>query len=116
MVPMELAMPGSSSSRRLTRRPMETPGLDVNAMPHQQAPYNYAQSTMFSQPDTQSLPSQQQFYYNDFTSIPSQPQHGFGNNDFGYSGSVPMDNANHRQHYSPSIYKNKNHHIKLSTL
>lgn len=98
------AMPGNTSSnRRLTRRPMETPGLDVNAMPQQPSQYNYRQTTMSSQPDPlQSMPSQQQFYYNDFTSLPSQPQHGFGNNDFGYSGSAPMDTANLRQHYSPS--------------
>lgn len=83
---------------------METPGLDVNNMSSQNAQYNYAQPAMFSQPDTQ-VPSQQQFYYNDFTSVPSQPQQVYRNNDFGYGGSVPMDNKNQRQHYTPSIYK-----------
>lgn len=84
---------------------METPGLDVNNMPQQQPQYNYAQHAMYSQPDLQSS-SQQQFYYNDFTSVPSQPTHGYGNNDFGYSESVQMDNTNHRQHYAQSIYAN----------
>lgn len=94
-----------SGSRRLTRRPMETPGLDVNGpAPPQQAQYNYSQPTMYSQPDPKSIPSQQQFYYNDFTSVPSQPQHGYAQNDYGYSGQMPMDNSNQRQHYSPSIY------------
>lgn len=95
----------SNSNRRLTRRPMETPGLDVNSIPSQQPQYNYAQQSMYSQPDTQSMPAQQQFYYNDFTSSPSQPQHGYGNNDFGFGGSRPMENMNHRQHYAPSMYK-----------
>lgn len=80
---------------------METPGLDVNSIPSQKAQYNYAQTAMYSQPDAQ-LPPQQQFYYNDFTtSVPSQPQQIYRNNDFGYSG--PMDNTNQR-HYTSSIY------------
>lgn len=84
---------------------METPGLDVNNIPSQKAQYNYAQPAMYSQPDAQLTP-QQQFYYNDFTtSVPSQPQQIYRNNDFGYSGSVPMDNTNQRQHYTSSIYK-----------
>jgi len=91
-------MPGNNN-RRLTRRPMETPGLDVNSTPPQQAQYNYVQPTIYSQQDTQS---QQQFYYNDFTTVPPQPQPGYGNNDFGYGGTVPMDNMNHRQQYSTS--------------
>lgn len=94
-------MPGNSS-RRLTRRPMETPGLDVNrSSPQATNQYNYVQPAMYSPQDPQSLQSQQQFYYNDFTSIPSQPQQSFPNNDFIYSG--PVDN-NQRQHYVPSIY------------
>jgi hypothetical protein len=69
-------MPGNSSNKRLTKRPMETPGLDVNSMPPQHMQYNYAQSTMYSQPpDPQTIPSQQQFYYNDFTSIPTPTKH-----------------------------------------
>jgi hypothetical protein len=81
---------------------METPGLDMNNMPmQQQVQYNYAQPGMYSQSDSQTVPPQQQFYYNDFTSVPSQQ--GYGNTDFGYGGSVPMDNANHREHYSPSM-------------
>ncbi|CAH1731616.1 protein YIF1B [Aphis gossypii] len=96
-------MQSNSSNKRLTRRPMETPGLDVNSIPPQQVQYNYAQPTMYSPPqEPQTIPSQQQFYYNDFTSIPSQPQHGYGNSDFGYMGSAPTDNINHRQHYTPS--------------
>lgn len=92
-------MPGNSS-RRLTRRPMETPGLDVNrSSPQAHNQYNYPQPAMYSQQDPQSLQAQQQFYYNDFTSIPSQPQQSFPNNDFIYSGQV--DN-NQRQHYTPS--------------
>lgn len=99
---LQLAMSGNSN-RRLTRRPMETPGLDVNNISSQKAQYNYIQPSMYSQPDAQ-LPSQQQFYYNDFTSVPSQPQQPYRSNDFGYSGSVPMDNTN-QQHYTSSIYK-----------
>lgn len=84
---------------------METPGLDVNSVPmQQQAQYNYAQPAMYSQPDTQPVTPQQQFYYNDFTSVPSQSHQGYGNTDFGYGGSVPMDSVNHRQQYSPSMY------------
>ncbi|VVC34589.1 Yif1 family [Cinara cedri] len=95
------AMPGNNSSRRLTRRPMETPGLDVNNMVSQQVQYNYSQPTnMYTQPDTQSLPPQQQFYYNDFTSISSQLS--YGNNDFRYSGTVPINNTINRQHYTSS--------------
>jgi len=98
-------MPGNNSNKRLTRRPMETPGLDVNSMPPQQVQYNYAQPTMYSQlPEPQTMPSQQQFYYNDFTPNPSPQQHGYGNSDFGYVGSMPTDNINHRQHYTPSNY------------
>lgn len=105
-------MPGNSS-RRLTRRPMETPGLDVNSVPMQpQAQYNYSQTPMYSQPDAQTP---QQFYYNDFTSVPSQPQQGYGNTDFGYGGSVPMDSANHRQQYTPSIY-HSNYNFELYVL
>lgn len=78
-------MPDSGGSRRLTRRPMETPGLDVNNTVPQQAQYNYTQpANMYAQPDEQSLPSQQQFYYNNFTSI--APQAAYGHNDFGYGG------------------------------
>jgi len=81
---------------------METPGLDVSTSAQQtHNQYNYGQPAMYSQPDTQS---QQQFYYNDFTSIPSQPQQRYANSDFGFGGSVPMDNMNHRQHYTPSNY------------
>jgi len=95
-------MPGNSGNKRLTRRPMETPGLDVNSIPAQQVQYNYAQPMYSPSQEPQTMPSQQQFYYNDFTSIPSQPQQGYGNNDFGYMGSMPTDNINHRQHYTPS--------------
>lgn len=90
----------SNSSRRLTRRPMETPGLDVN-MSSPQPQYNYTlQPSMYSHQDSQSSPSQQQFYYNDFTSIPPQQQHGFGNNDFGYAGSMPMETIQRQQYAS----------------
>lgn len=84
---------------------METPGLDVNNVPmQQQAQYNYVQPGMYQQSDSQAVSPQQQFYYNDFTSVPSKPQQGYGNTEFGYGGSVPMDSANHQQHYSPSMY------------
>lgn len=102
MILVQLDMSGNSS-RRLTRRPMETPGLDVSMSAQQtHNQYNYGQQAMYSQPSGSQ--SQQQFYYNDFTSIPSQPQHGYANNDFEYDGSVSMDNMNRRQHYTPSIY------------
>lgn len=102
-ISLKLAVLGNSGSRRLTRRPMETPGLDINNTPAQQPQYNYAQNPMYSQPGLQSS-SQQQFYYNDFTSVTSQPVHGCRNNDFGYSESVQMDNTNHRPpHYASSI-------------
>jgi len=72
-----------NSGRRLTRRPMETPGLETNSKSY----YNYPQQPVYSQVDTPQ--SSQQFYYNDFS----------------YSNSVPMDNATQRQPYIPSIYK-----------
>lgn len=84
-------VPGNSN-RRLTRRPMETPGLEVNSNVQSQQPsqYNYTQQSVYSQMDT-TQPSQQ-FYYNDFTSI-QQPQQEYGHNDYGYSRSMPMDNT-----------------------
>lgn len=89
-----------SGNRRLTRRPMETPGLDINTMPPQQSQYNYGHPAMHV-PEQQNLPSQQQFYYNDFTSS-VQPEQAYGNNDFGFNASLPINNSINQQQYTLS--------------
>lgn len=93
----------ANSSRRLTRRPMETPGLEVNSQPQIPSQYNYAQQPVYSHTDTSQ--SSQQFYYNDFTSVLSQPQQEYGHNNFGYGRSMPTDKTGQRQpSYIPSTY------------
>ncbi|XP_050526558.1 protein YIF1A isoform X2 [Daktulosphaira vitifoliae] len=94
----------SSSGRRLTRRPMETPGLDVNntpmAGPSTNDSYFYSQPSHYMpSSDSQSQSSQQQFYYNDFTSMPSQPQQGYSQNNFGYSVPSQINNIQQGQNY-----------------
>ncbi|XP_050440129.1 protein YIF1A-like [Adelges cooleyi] len=98
----------SSGNRRLTRRPMETPGLDTKsppmaAVPPTPTPQPYYHNQQSPQYEPQQFAPQQQFYYNDFTPNPSAPQHGYGQQNFAYSGPSPMmDGVQQRPNYPPS--------------
>lgn len=86
-----------TGNKRLTRRPLQTPGLDVNTIQNQ---YNNYGPVMYSQPDNQSLPYKQQFYYQDFTSVQSEQE--YGNNDFRFNTPLPINNPiNQQQQYIP---------------